>query len=210
VAAKIRAQARNLSHEPLVRERLMSLSRRVRSGDPDNLEAQASQIYWPALFRDLGGVESPFRRIPGGGEGKGPNALLDYGYAVLRAGLGRAIVSAGLLPALGVAHHNRANPFCLADDLIEPLRPMVDGKVRMLVARSAVVLDQSTKGELVALQWQTVRMRNEAGPLSAGLSRYAASFVQALAGEGDLVIPEPVGVPENNGEGPRGEESPWS
>ena len=102
---------------------LAPMARRVRSGDPDNLEAQAAQRYWPRLFG------AQFRRDRAA---EGVNALLNYGYAVVRAATARAVVASGLIPSLGVFHKNRGNPFCLADDLLEPYRPFVDWRVRLL------------------------------------------------------------------------------
>ena len=95
---------------------LLPLSKRVRFGDPDNLEAQAAQRYWPSLFG------KDFRRERGA---HGVNALLN-----MRAGIARAIVASGLIPSLGVFHSNRSNSFCLAGDLLEPYRPYVDWRVR--------------------------------------------------------------------------------
>jgi len=187
VAAKIRAQAANLPHAPAVRSRLLSLARRVRSGDPDNTEAHAARLYWPAMFNDLRAVESPFRRRPGEPDATPPNNLLDYGYAALRAAVARAIVSAGLLPALGIRHHHRANPFCLADDLVEPLRPLVDARARTLAAEGRLWLDQPTKAELLLLLTATVRMEDRSGPLQVAATAYAASFARALEGGPDLL-----------------------
>jgi len=117
---------------------LTAIARSVRSGDPSNREAVASRRYWPALFD----IASPLEK--GGPEGglfrrrfaaPDANRLLNYGYAVLRAVMGRAICAAGLHPSLGLHHHNRYNPFCLADDLMEPYRPLVDAAVVEHVGR---------------------------------------------------------------------------
>jgi CRISPR-associated protein Cas1 len=183
VAAKIRAQAGNLAHAPEVQRRLTAMAGRVRSGDPDNLEAQAARLYWPALFDALPAIAPPFRRRPGERGAPPPNNLLDYGYAVLRASLGRAIVAAGLLPALGVQHHGRSNPFSLADDLIEPLRPLVDARARDLAACGRLKLDPSTKPEFLRLLGETVRFGDETGPLDVVMARYVAGFVRVLTGE---------------------------
>lgn len=91
----------------------------VRSGDPDNLEARAASYYWKKLFAHIDG----FTRER---EGDFPNNLLNYGYAILRATIARSLVSSGLLPTLGIHHHNRYNAYCLADDIMEPYRPYVD------------------------------------------------------------------------------------
>lgn len=99
---------------------LKSLMKTVKSGDTDNREGTAARRYWAKLFGSAGG----FRRLP---EGDDPiNSALNYGYAILRAAVARGISAAGLHPSLGIFHHNKYNPFCLADDLMEPLRPVVD------------------------------------------------------------------------------------
>ena len=117
VKAKIVQQTNVLELLHLPTDGLPALARRVRSGDPDNVEAQAARRYWPLLFG------SDFRR---GRFGRMPNPFLNYGYTVLRAAVARAVVSTGLHPSLGVHHHNRADAMCLVDDLMEPFRPLVD------------------------------------------------------------------------------------
>lgn len=121
VVAKVRAQAANLVALRGHDGGLGVLAGQVRSGDPKNIEAQAAQRYWPLLFND-----PLFRRRF---DAPDQNRLLNYGYAVLRAAVGRAIVASGLHPSLGVHHHARENPFCLADDLMEPYRPLIDTEV---------------------------------------------------------------------------------
>jgi CRISPR-associated protein Cas1 len=187
VVAKIRAQAANLGHAPQARARLLAMAGRVRSGDPENVEAQAARAYWSALF-DEQRVPQPFRRRPGEPSAPPPNKLLDYGYAAVRAAVARAVVSAGLLPALGLKHHHRANPFCLADDLVEPLRPIVDGKARELALAGRLSLDQPTKAELLLLLTRTVRVGDCDGPLQVSLVRYVASVVRVLSRE--AAVPE--------------------
>ncbi|HHT9126825.1 MAG TPA: type II CRISPR-associated endonuclease Cas1 [Candidatus Brocadiia bacterium] len=123
IQAKIRAQAQVLQLATGDNRPLPAYAKKVRSGDPENIEAQAAYIYWLKLFGHT------FRRDP---NGSGINSLLNYGYAVMRSAVARAIVSTGLHPSLGLHHHNQYNSFCLADDLIEPLRPVVDLKVYML------------------------------------------------------------------------------
>ena len=100
----------------------MALRERVRSGDVDNIEAQASRKFWPVYLQD-----TEFRRNM---DGQAPNNMLNYGYMVMRAAVARALCSAGLLPSLGIHHHNRYNAFCLADDMLEPFRGFVEEKVR--------------------------------------------------------------------------------
>ena len=99
----------------------MVWSKDVRSGDADNLEARAAAYYWANLFPQV----ASFRRQR---DGVPPNNLLNYGYAILRAVVARALVSSGMLPTLGLHHHNRYNAYCLADDIMEPYRPYVDNR----------------------------------------------------------------------------------
>lgn len=187
VVAKVRAQASNLNHDSAARRKLLSLARRVRSGDPENIEAQASRIYWPVLFAS-GPLREPFRRSPGGG--KPPNNLLDYGYAIMRAAVARAIVGAGMLPMLGIKHENRSNAFCLADDLVEPLRPIVDRKACCLFLDNRLSLEQPVKAELLSLLDSTVKTGDATGPLQVALARYAAAFARCLAGEQEDLTPD--------------------
>jgi CRISPR-associated protein Cas1 len=188
VKAKIRAQAENLSPDLPEHRLLLNLARDVRSGDPDNLEAQAARFYWRAWL--IGGPSNGaevFRRDP---DGARPNGLLNYGYAVLRAAVARAVVAAGLLPVFGLKHSNRSNAFCLADDLLEPLRPMVDDRVRTLYWEGRDNLDQRTKGELLDLLTREVRTGEQTGPLFVALHRFVASLVRCFRDEQrELEIP---------------------
>lgn len=121
VSAKVRAQGRLLADVVGNDCGLLALAARIRSGDPENIEAQAARSYWQLLFNDL-----EFTRNFAADD---QNRYLNYGYAILRAIVARAICAAGLHPGLGIHHHHRDNPFCLADDLIEPFRPLVDRAV---------------------------------------------------------------------------------
>lgn len=191
VCAKIRAQAANLPPLTTSRSKLLSLARGVRSGDPENVEAQAARVYWSAWRSGLTRVDMPpgaagaatgFRRDP---DGPAPNNLLNYGYAVVRAAVARAIVAAGLLPAIGVKHCNRSNAFCLADDLVEPLRPMVDAVVAELVCGGELELSPVSKRALLELLAADTCVGTTAGPLMVGLHRYVAGFHRCLTGEAD-------------------------
>lgn len=115
VQEQIYARARLLEERTGKDWGLTPMAAQVRSGDPQNLEGQAARIYWQNLFSP-----EPFRRDP---EAEGLNSCLNYGYAVLRAAVARALCGAGLHPSLGLHHHNRYDPFCLADDFMEPFRP---------------------------------------------------------------------------------------
>lgn len=198
VQAKLRAQAALLAgidHDDAraAGARLRTLARDTRSGDPDNTEAQGARVYWSAWmadhWRDAPGA---FNRVAKPGlDAPPPNAMLNYGYAVLRAAMARALIAAGLLPALGIHHRHRANAFCLADDLIEPLRPMVDRRVRSLWARGWTRddLPQTVKAELLGVLTDAAQTIDPAaaspagrepaiGPLMVTLHRYAASLAQ--------------------------------
>lgn len=117
VREKILNQAQLLTDLHGTDRGLRDLAKKVRSGDPDNLEGRAAVIYWKSLF------DAPFRRDR---DVSDSNLLLNYGYAVLRAMAARACCAAGLHPTIGLHHHNQYDPFCLADDLMEPFRPVVD------------------------------------------------------------------------------------
>lgn len=186
VAAKLRQQGRLLKEAGHDDAGLTALAARVRSGDPDNLEAQAAQRYWPKLFgRD-------FRRDR---SADGTNALLNYGYAIVRAACARALVASGLIPSLGVWHRNRSNPFCLADDLLEPWRPIVDWKVRGLLqtGKAAPSLDdRPTRAALLSIFSDTVLVGGRRWPLLLGIEQSAASLAKALTlnDRAALVVPE--------------------
>ena len=188
VAAKLTQQGYVLDHFAPGPNGLAAMAGRVRSGDPDNLEAQGAQRYWPLLF---GG---DFRRDRGA---EGVNALLNYGYAVVRAALARAIVACGLIPSLGVFHKNRSNPFCLADDLFEPYRPFVDWRVKLLTLerRTALSLDdRAIRAALLSLFNETVLVGDRKFPLLLALQTSAASLSRALTG-GDRQLALPKGLP---------------
>jgi len=175
VQAKIRAQADLLLEGSASRSRLMALARSVRSGDPENVEAQAARAYWECFFGQRG-----FRRDP---DARGLNALLNYGYAVVRAAVARAIVAAGMLPALGIQHSNRSNAFCLADDLLEPLRPMVDERVRDMAMEGFDDITPESKRPLLELLTREVICGGQSGPLMVALHRYAASLAGCFSGQ---------------------------
>ena len=190
VIAKIRAQAAALPPCPeaqACRTRLLQLATQVRSGDVTNIEAQAAAAYWPVLFSQCKSINHPFRRKAGRPDAPAPNNLLDYGYAALRAAVARALISAGLLPALGIHHHGRSNPFSLADDLMEPLRPLIDRRVRWLAQRDELVLNQPTKAELLDVLTEEISVSDAKGPLLVGVTRYVASFVRVLTGESKTI-----------------------
>lgn len=170
---------------------LKAMAGRVRSGDPDNLEAQAARRYWPALFGPT------FRRER---DHPGLNAMLNYGYAVLRAATARAVIGAGLHPTIGLAHVGRGNDFGLVDDLMEPFRPIVDGRVYKLHRDGVTEVNRGAKERLAAITIADVRFPDCLSPLSIGLGRAALSLARCfLNGSGKLELPlpqfEPVQLP---------------
>ena len=188
VASKLRQQGLVLDHFSPGPNGLAEMARRVRSGDPDNLEAQGAQRYWPALFG------KDFRRERGA---EGVNALLNYGYAVVRAALARAVVASGLIPSLGVFHKHRSNPFCLADDLFEPYRPFVDWRVKLLTLErdGPPSLDErAIRAALLSLFNETILIGDRRLPLLLALQASAASLSRALTG-GDRSLALPEGLP---------------
>jgi CRISPR-associated protein Cas1 len=185
VSAKIRAQAENLPAGSAAHKKLSALASQVRSGDPANVEAQAARVYWGVWLAK----EEGFYRDPAG---PSPNHFLNYGYAVLRAAVARAIVGSGLAPAIGIHHSNRSNAFCLADDLLEPLRPLVDKRAREIHLAGTREMDRAAKAGLLETLTQTVRIGERTGPLFVQLHRMVASFVRCLAGTAsELEIPVP-------------------
>jgi CRISPR-associated protein Cas1 len=158
---------------------------KVRSGDPDNLESQAARHYWPLLFQD-----AKFRRNR---EAPDQNRLLNYGYAVLRAQVARALCASGLHPALGIQHHNRYDSFPLANDFMEPYRPYVDEVVVALWRNvpDTEKLDQVTRAELLSVLHQRVIQEGEERRLSDAILHGAQSFAACLSGSSHrLVFPD--------------------
>jgi CRISP-associated protein Cas1 len=186
VQAKIRAQANNLQAADPVRARLLALAAGVRSGDAANAEATAARSYWPAM------MSSSFRRRPGNHTAE--NGLLDFGYAVIRSVIARSVVGAGLHPALGFHHSSRSNPFCLADDLMEPIRPAVDALVKR--SRGAEPGEAATRQLLSSLLQQPYRVGDRTGSLNVVADAYLTSVRRYVVGEVDrLAIPTVTDVP---------------
>jgi CRISPR-associated protein Cas1 len=186
VRAKIAAQARTLSALNGTDAGLARLVPRVRSGDPANVEAQAARLYWPALFRN-----PDFHR---NAALEDANRLLNYGYAVLRALVARTVCAAGLHPSLGLHHHNRYDAFCLADDLMEPFRPLVDAAVVRWTDRHGddAPLDRDAKAALIAALMGRFTVDAEARTLFDLLARMAASLAAVFAGERKNMFIPPI------------------
>lgn len=188
VKCKIRAQGELLQEFHETDHGLYNLAKTVRSGDTTNREAVAARRYWTALFDDPN-----FRRRF---DAPDQNRLLNYGYAVLRAVMGRAICAAGLHPSLGLHHHNRYNAFCLVDDLIEPYRPLIDRQVVEHVGcfGSDAPLDRAGKQVLLEAILKRYDADGEVRTLFDICARTAVSLAQIYLKESDrLAYPKILG-----------------
>ena len=172
VVAKIESQAKALISCGKNSSAIESMKSRVKSGDPDNVESQASRAYWPLMFG------KDFRRDQ---KAEGTNSLLNYGYALLRASVARAICGTGLHPALGIHHHNQYNPMCLADDLMEPFRPIVDRRVYGLWEKEIFDISKKTKSFLLSSLSEPLVFRGKKLPFMVALQHTATSLKKALA-----------------------------
>jgi CRISP-associated protein Cas1 len=180
VRHKIAAQAAVLDEIGIPSERVKKLSYAVRSGDPDNREAMAAQAYWPLLFGKL------FRRDR---NLAGTNAMLNYGYAVLRAATARAIVSSGLHPSLSVHHMSGGDPLALADDLMEPFRPTIDLCIYKLLLAGAKTVEES-RTHIVDCLSAVFETKTGDSPLSQVLVRLAQSTAKSFGnGKVNLTFP---------------------
>lgn len=162
----------------------------VRSGDPDNYEARAAAFYWKTIFSEY---------IPGFTRGRfeqDPNNLLNYGYAILRAVTARSLVASGMLPTLGIHHHNKYNAYALADDIMEPYRPYVDEIVYYLVEEyydetadvQTFELNTELKAELLKIPAIDVVIDNEKSPLMLAMQRTTASLFHCFAGDSRKIL----------------------
>ena len=150
----------------------------VRSGDPDNLEARAAAYYWRNVF-------TTYPNFVRDREGTPPNNLLNYGYAILRAIIARALVGSGLLPTLGIHHHNRYNAYCLADDIMEPYRPYVDQLVLDIIQCNLEISDitRDFKMQLLGIPMLDVVINGKRSPLMIAAQQTTASLARCFAGE---------------------------
>ena len=194
VVAKIRWQAAVLESRGVPAGAFDMLSRRVRSGDPDNVEAQAARRYWPLLMGE------DFRRDRAAA---GVNGLLNYGYTVLRSLVARSVVAAGLHPSVGIHHANRGNAFALADDLIEPFRPLVDALAVQLVARGYPDVTPEAKRAFAGLIAVDLPGENGTTTVSGAATRLAQSLCRCFeTGKvSDLLLPRPPSAIELAGLG---------
>lgn len=183
VKSKIAQQAAALEGIGRPSTPLSALVKKVRSGDPDNFEAQGARRYWSLLFGN------DFRRDQ---QASGVNAMLNYGYTILRACTARAIVAAGLHPTLGIHHSNEGNAMRLVDDLMEPFRPVIDVKVWQLSKLNKTEISPETKRSLVSALYDDMLSSVGATPVMVSIQDLATSLAQVYIGEKtqlDLPLP---------------------
>lgn len=178
IKAKINNQAVVLDKYAGVETRCMKIwAAEVKSGDPDNIEARAAAYYWKNLL-PVGGFTRDREGIP-------PNNLLNYGYAILRAVVSRGLVGSGLLPTLGIHHHNRYNAYCLADDIMEPYRPYVDELVCQIVDSGInyETLTREIKSQLLTIPTLDVVISGKRSPLMIAVGQTTVSLYKCFSGE---------------------------
>jgi len=183
ISAKIKNQAWLLNKAGVPVNNMLRWAKDVRSGDPDNYEGRAAAYYWKNLFPE----ELEFTRDR---YGLPPNNLLNYGYAVLRAVVARSLVASGLLPTLGIHHHNKYNAYCLADDIMEPFRPYVDKIVYEIVdnGEDFEELSISIKKQLLEIPVIEIIIDGERSPLMVGVQRTTASLAKCFAGDARKIL----------------------
>ncbi len=182
VVAKILGQAHVLGTQHIEHNNMLKWAKDVRSGDTDNMEARAAAYYWRNVFGDQDFIRAQ--------EGLPPNNLLNYGYSIVRAMMARALVAAGLLPTLGIHHHNRYNAYCLADDIMEPYRPFVDEMVLTMIKQGMVGEDITTaqKIQLLGLCTADVHIEGHRRPMMLAIQTTAQSVQKCYSGEARKII----------------------
>ncbi|MBW7888877.1 MAG: type II CRISPR-associated endonuclease Cas1 [Bacteroidetes bacterium] len=189
IKAKILNQAGVLQSLGIEIETLKRCAANIKSGDTSNEEAKASRYYWSRLFNYENLIVSLSRfnvellvGFTRSRFGDPPNNLFNYGYAILRAATARALAGSGLLPTLGIHHHNKYNAFCLADDIMEPYRPFVDKLVYEIIKEGTdySTLTTPIKSRLLGLLTVDVQINNSTSPLMVGLSQTTASLAECF------------------------------
>ncbi|NCA80263.1 MAG: type II CRISPR-associated endonuclease Cas1 [Sphingobacteriia bacterium] len=183
IIAKIENQAAVLAIQGVEIRNMQTWANDVKSGDSDNLEARAAVYYWKNLFAD----RPNFVRDR---EGDFPNALLNYGYAILRAIVARALVTSGLLPTFGIHHRNKYNAYCLADDIMEPYRPVVDQYVLKLLenGNSYYEITNDLKAQLLTIPVLDVEINGKRSPLMVAVGLTTSSLQKCYAGESRKIV----------------------
>ena len=184
VQCKIHNQAAVLKQtRGAVVKNMLAWENDVRSGDADNLEGRAAAYYWKNMFPDV----ADFTRDR---DGVAPNNLLNYGYAILRAVVARSLVASGLLPTLGIHHHNKYNAYCLADDIMEPYRPYIDLLVTNVTAKFGYPEELTTelKRELLVIPVLDVVIGGQRSPLMTAVAQTTASLYKCFSGDARKIV----------------------
>lgn len=179
VQCKIHNQAAVLKQtRDAVVKNMLAWETEVKSGDSENLEGRAAAYYWKNMFPAVEGFTRDRDGVP-------PNNLLNYGYAILRAVVARSLVGSGLLPTLGIHHHNKYNAYCLADDIMEPYRPYVDKLVVDIVGKFGYPEELTTdlKRELLVIPTLDVVISGQRSPLMVAVAQTTASLYKCFSGE---------------------------
>jgi CRISP-associated protein Cas1 len=175
IKAKIRNQAKVLTLAGKSNVALLNLANKVNSGDTSNIEGQAARIYWKILFGEN------FYRTR---EGPPPNPSLNYAYSIIRAAVARALVGSGLLPTLGIHHHNKYNSFALADDIMEPYRPFADlliyQQIRAIPDYHNITKER--KGEFLQLLTSDCIFKDNRSPIMIAMENSTASLAKCFEG----------------------------
>lgn len=177
VVAKIRNQTQLLKEKGVDIKKMEFLIKEVKSGDTGNIEGRAAAYYWDNLFSGQLFLRDRY--------GDPPNNLLNYGYAVLRAIVARSLVASGLFPSIGIHHLNKYNPYCLADDIMEPYRPFVDSLVYDIVTEDPEIdaLTTEVKKRLLRIPVLDIWIEENRSPLMVGVQRTTASLASCFEGE---------------------------
>ncbi len=186
ITAKINNQAALLETKGIKSENMRYWAKSVKSGDPDNYEARAAAYYWSNIFPNI----KDFKRHR---YGDAPNPLLNYGYSLLRGIVARSLVGSGLLTALGIHHRNKYNPYCLADDIMEPYRPYIDKLVCNIMDSGTPYqeLNKDIKLQLFSIATMDIQIDGQKSPLMVGVQRTTASLRKCFEGTvRKIVYPE--------------------
>jgi len=182
VVSKIENQSALLKKVKVPADKMDFLVRQVNSGDTQNVEGRAAAYYWDNLFGEESFIRHRF--------GEPPNNLLNYGYAILRAVVARGLVGSGLFPTLGIHHHNKYNPYCLADDVMEPFRPYVDELVLKIMDEipDFEELTPQLKKRLLEIPVIDIEIDGKNSPLMVGVQRTTASLASCFEGESRKIL----------------------
>ncbi len=183
IIAKILNQAAVLEASGISSGALCSFAKSVKSGDTGNCEGSAARFYWHKVFPEIPHFFRDRFGLP-------PNNLLNYGYAILRAIVARSLVGSGLLPTLGIHHHNRYNAYCLADDIMEPFRPFVDATVKKIMEDESDYNELTTelKRSLLQIPVIDILIDGERSPLMIGVQRTTASLARCFEGKSKKIL----------------------